>query len=129
MAGYFSKERRFDTFQKAQRTPVQHMQKSAFQIAGTLIQLEDTILRYHSYTTAVQSSPKKRGTMTDLGAVLEQMKKERAQLDKAITALSPGGGNQFRDLTEQESWNKKAVRGCAQENCSSAAGTLGQSTG
>ena len=27
--------------------------------------------------------------MTDLGAVLEQLKKERAQLDKAITALSP----------------------------------------
>ena len=26
--------------------------------------------------------------MTDLGAVLEQLKKERAQLDKAITALS-----------------------------------------
>jgi len=25
--------------------------------------------------------------MTDLGAVLEQLKKERAQLDKAITAL------------------------------------------
>ena len=27
--------------------------------------------------------------MADLGAVLEQLKKERAQLDRAITALGP----------------------------------------
>ena len=33
--------------------------------------------------------PKERDQMTDLVAVLEQLKKERAQLDRAITALSP----------------------------------------
>jgi hypothetical protein len=33
--------------------------------------------------------PKERDQMTDLVAVLEQLKKKRAQLDRAITALSP----------------------------------------
>ncbi|SRR6266849_3159447 len=39
-------------------------------------------------TKVVQSSPKERDQMTDLGAVLEQLKKERSHLDKAISALS-----------------------------------------
>jgi hypothetical protein len=39
-------------------------------------------------TKVVQFVPVERDQMTDLGAVLVQLKKERAQLDRAITALS-----------------------------------------
>ena len=42
---------------------------------------------------AVKSSPSKVKPMTDLGAVLEQLKAERTKLDKAIAALSGLNGN------------------------------------
>jgi hypothetical protein len=45
--------------------------------------------RYDASQTVVQSSSREtKNPMTDLGAVLEQLKVERAQLDKAISALS-----------------------------------------
>jgi hypothetical protein len=45
--------------------------------------------------------------MTDLVAVLEQLKKERAQLDRAITALSPVVGIHSGKLSGKVSGRRK----------------------
>jgi len=51
--------------------------------------------------------PKERDQMTDLVAVLEQLKKERAQLDRAITALSPVVGIKSGKLSGTGSRRRK----------------------
>jgi hypothetical protein len=51
--------------------------------------------------------PKERDQMTDLVAVLEQLKKERAQLDRAITALSPVVGISSGKLSGKVSGRRK----------------------
>jgi hypothetical protein len=70
-------------------------------------QASATVLRYDECHQVVKSSPiKKVSPMADLGAVLAQLKEERAKLDRAIEALSgitgkAGGGRGRRKLSAE----------------------------
>lgn len=58
--------------------------------------------------------------MTDLGAVLEQLKKERAQLDKAITALSGVVGIEARTPSNKGRGAKRTLSLAARRKIAAA---------
>lgn len=61
------------------------------EIETWLVRLQESdrcLFQYHGLTKQLNLPSTERDHMTDLGAVLEQLKRERAKLDQAIKALS-----------------------------------------